>query len=59
MFLIYYMIDFDDFLTKIFAKILSRLFSQKNSLSSQQNFLKQDFYNISLWLQQLYKIVKV
>jgi len=42
------MIDFDDFLTKIFAKILSRLFSQKNSLSSQQNFLKQDFYNISL-----------
>jgi len=53
------MINFDDFFTKILVKILSRLSSQKNDLNSQHYFLKRNFYNISLCLRQLHKIIEV
>jgi len=59
LFLIYNMINFDDFFTKILVKILSRLSSQKNDLNSQHYFLKRNFYNISLCLRQLHKIIEV
>jgi len=57
--LIYNMINFDDFFTKILVKILSRLSLQKNDLNSQRYYLKRNFYNISLCLRQLHKIIEV
>jgi len=53
------MIDFDDFLVKILAKILSRLLSLKNNFDSQHYSSKRNFYNISLCLRRLHKIVEV
>jgi hypothetical protein len=53
------MINFDDFFTKILVKILSRLSLQKNDLNSQRYYLKRNFYNISLCLRQLHKIIEV
>ncbi len=53
------MIDFDDFLVKILAKILSRLLSLKNNFDSQHYSSKRNFYKISLCLQRLHKIVEV